>query len=354
MSVNGFIINGTSQKYNYPSLDNKPDTPGGGGGVSDALKTALLQLASKVAYIDEDGQDYYQDLYDALYAGPTYSVTNNLTSVTNSNNAATVSQGGSYAATLTAASGYTISTVTVTMGGTDVTSAVYSNGTISISSATGNIVITAVATQRTATLSSIDAVFTQGTAVIYDTDSLDSLKQYLVVTAYYDDSSSETLASSAYALSGTLTAGTSTITASYSGKTDTFTVTVTHQAVTVKTVVVDGTYVNTGVYANGYDNTPSSVPEDIYSIENVEAGDVVLLITSWNSSNVLSKESRWISTAEKTLPDITIGDFTRHDTDYGELPVTVNQDYDILYIGIANSNSGAYENLCTWTRSSGF
>ena len=36
-------------------------------GISDDVKAALLQLASKVAYIDGDGADYYQDLYDALY-----------------------------------------------------------------------------------------------------------------------------------------------------------------------------------------------------------------------------------------------------------------------------------------------
>lgn len=36
-------------------------------GISDDVKDALLQIASKVAYIDEDGQDYYDALYDALY-----------------------------------------------------------------------------------------------------------------------------------------------------------------------------------------------------------------------------------------------------------------------------------------------
>ena len=50
---------------------------GSGTGVSDELKTALLQLASKVAYIDDDGQDYYDDLYDALYNN-TWAVTNDL------------------------------------------------------------------------------------------------------------------------------------------------------------------------------------------------------------------------------------------------------------------------------------
>lgn len=75
------------------------------------------------------------------------------------------------------------------------------------------------------TIVSIDAVFTQGTNVVYDTDSLDSLKQYLVVTANYSNETSEVV--TAYTLSGTLSVGESTITVSYMGKTDIFTVTVT-------------------------------------------------------------------------------------------------------------------------------
>lgn len=71
---------------------------------------------------------------------------------------------------------------------------------------------------------SISAVFTQGGAVIYTSDSLDVLRQYLVVTATYEDATSRVVTD--YTLIGTLEAGTSTITASYGGKTDTFNVTV--------------------------------------------------------------------------------------------------------------------------------
>lgn len=113
------------------------------------FKAALLQLAQKVAYIDDDGADYYQDLYDALYPPKE--------------------------------------------------------------------------------LVSISAVFTQGQTVVYDTASLDSLKTMLVVTGTYDDQSTETIPSTEYTLSGTLTAGTSTITVTCDGKTTTFTVQVTHQ-----------------------------------------------------------------------------------------------------------------------------
>lgn len=112
-------------------------------GLSDDVKLALLQIASKVAYIDDDGQDYYDALYDALYPP--------------------------------------------------------------------------------ANLVSISAVYTQS-GTVYDTDSLDYLKEDLVVTATYDDASTETV--TAYTLSGTLTVGTSTITVSYGGKTTTFNVTV--------------------------------------------------------------------------------------------------------------------------------
>ena len=77
-----------------------------------------------------------------------------------------------------------------------------------------------------ANVDSISAVFTQGSAVIYTTDSLDTLKQYLVVTATYDDSSTAIILGTDYTLSGALTEGTSTITVSYGGKTDTFNVSV--------------------------------------------------------------------------------------------------------------------------------
>lgn len=75
-------------------------------------------------------------------------------------------------------------------------------------------------------LVSIDAVFTQGAHTVYPNTPLNTLKQWLVVKAIYDDESEKTLKPSDYTLSGTLSVGNSTITASYQGKTDTFTVVV--------------------------------------------------------------------------------------------------------------------------------
>lgn len=115
-----------------------------GAGLTADVKEALLACFEHVAWIDEDGQDYYDALESALYPP--------------------------------------------------------------------------------ANLVSISAVYTQS-GTVYTNDSLDVLKNDLVVTALYDDQSSSTVTS--YTLSGTLTVGTSTITVTYGGKTTTFTVNVT-------------------------------------------------------------------------------------------------------------------------------
>lgn len=296
-----------------------------GGEISYDLKQALLQLASKVAYIDEDGQTYYNDLYNALYPhelmsisstfnqgsniiydidpltvlnqylivvanysdGTTetisssdytlsgnllegvstitvyyegftdtfnvnvthmagyYTIVNNLTGCTTNNSATAIQENTSYTATITASAGYTLSgaTVTITMGG-NILIGVFSNGTISIPNVTGDLVITVVASA--VTLSSISAVYTQS-GTVYDTDTLDSLKTDLVVTAHYSDNSTQTIPAADYTLSGTLTVGTSTITVSYGGKTTTFNVTVTETEVlsgyvTVGNPAIDSSY----------------------------------------------------------------------------------------------------------------
>lgn len=78
-----------------------------------------------------------------------YSITNTLTNVTTSNDAVAAEDGTAYSATITAADGYTMSSVTVAMGGTDITSTAYNSdtGVISIAAVTGDVVITAKATK---------------------------------------------------------------------------------------------------------------------------------------------------------------------------------------------------------------
>ena len=74
-----------------------------------------------------------------------YSVTNNLTNCVSSNSAVQVVEGESYAAAITANSGYELESVLVTMGGADVSATAVSGGNITIASVTGDTVITAVA-----------------------------------------------------------------------------------------------------------------------------------------------------------------------------------------------------------------
>lgn len=77
----------------------------------------------------------------------TYTITNRLTNVMSSNNAATIRENRAYTATLSLASGATLDSVSVTMGGVDITSTSWdsANMTISIASVTGDVVITAKA-----------------------------------------------------------------------------------------------------------------------------------------------------------------------------------------------------------------
>lgn len=78
-----------------------------------------------------------------------YSVTNNLTNVTNSNSASSVLEGESYSATLSVSPDYNLTDVQITMGGSNITSSAYNNETreIYIASVSGNITITASATK---------------------------------------------------------------------------------------------------------------------------------------------------------------------------------------------------------------
>jgi len=92
-----------------------------------------------------------------------------------------------------------------------------------------------------ATLESIAVVYVPGDATIYTSTPLDSLKQYLTVTAAYSDQNESELAESEYTLSGTLTVGTPTITVHYGEESEGFEVTVVAVALTGITATYTGT-----------------------------------------------------------------------------------------------------------------
>lgn len=196
---------------------------GNGSGLTDEIRAALLDCFENVAWINDDGQDYYDALYEALYA---------IQSIRISPNSALITTiGGTTQLTaITVPSG-----ATVTWSSSDSAVATVSSSGLVTSVALGSCTITATAGSKTATcavtvaqktLNSITAVYTQS-GTVYTTDSLDSLKSDLVVTAHWNDNTTSTVSSTDYTLSGTLTAGTSVVTVSYGGKTTTFNVTVT-------------------------------------------------------------------------------------------------------------------------------
>ena len=106
----------------------------------------IANLKSKIEILEEDPKQ--EDLYEGrmwIYSPVTYKVTNNLTNCVSSNKDTGVLKNSSYNATITPNSNYDLGAVIVTMGGGDITSTCVSNGIITITSVTGDIVITCTA-----------------------------------------------------------------------------------------------------------------------------------------------------------------------------------------------------------------
>lgn len=102
-----------------------------------ALETALKEGGSSGGDTGDGGSGDETKTY--------YSVLVTKTNCTVNSSATSIEEGGVYVAQITPDEGYTIETVTVTMGGKDVTSMAYSDGSISISNVTGEIVVVATA-----------------------------------------------------------------------------------------------------------------------------------------------------------------------------------------------------------------
>ena len=104
-----------------------------------------IDLAAKKIYADHYGAGYDRMIPYGDAEVETYTVTNHLTAVTNSNASVTAAEGTSYTAVLTVEDGYELKSVAVTMGGADITDSAYGGGRIHIGSVSGDVVITAYA-----------------------------------------------------------------------------------------------------------------------------------------------------------------------------------------------------------------
>jgi len=250
------------------------------------VKLALLQIAEKTAYIDANGQDYYDALEDALYPPV------RATSVTLNKNSLGFTGVGGTDTLVATVSPNNVEDDTVYWGSSDKSVAVVSDGIVT-ATGLGSCTITATCntkhadcsvTVATVTVSSISASYTQ-TGVIYDDDTLDDILTAgtLVVTATWSDSTQTTVSNTDVALSGSLTAGTSTITASYGGKSDTFTVTVTANDILYElasqTVLTGSNYINTDV--KPFESTGNNVTiyYEILWTENTQPGNARIFYT---------------------------------------------------------------------------
>lgn len=100
----------------------------------------------------------------------TYAVTNALSNCASSNGATAVNANAAYSATITASDGYTLdgATVTITMGGTNITSTAYSNGVVSIAKVTGAVVITISAVKKASSYTNQVPISTDADGSIYN------------------------------------------------------------------------------------------------------------------------------------------------------------------------------------------
>lgn len=92
------------------------------------------------------GTDITNQVFSGTAATMLFYVTQNLTQCSSSYSRDVAEAGAAFTAMLTVPTGYTLTTITITMGGVDV-SQYYSGGTINIPSVTGNIIITATAVE---------------------------------------------------------------------------------------------------------------------------------------------------------------------------------------------------------------
>ena len=151
--------NASTEYYYRYRTDNRPDVNWvglkarvsgySGSTISAKIISYLLSLGIPAAKLNAFRAAMI-DGTPSIIVAPTYSVTNTLTNCATDNSATTTEILQPYSATISADSGYTLdgATVSVTMGGTDITASAYSNGTISIPSVTGALVITIAAAKE--------------------------------------------------------------------------------------------------------------------------------------------------------------------------------------------------------------
>jgi hypothetical protein len=195
------MVDSLVKTVNGVSPDENGDVAIGGDGFTSTEKSLMMDLLKNTAYTSDMSATISR--LEKLWSGSgdvpvepdepdepetiTYTVTNNLTGVTNSNSATTVNKGENYSATLTIIEGYTWESVVITMGGVDITNTAYGDGYITIYDVTGDIVVTAVGILPAPVYELAEALVCDGTQEAVDTGIVlmdDKNKEFTVMVDY--------------------------------------------------------------------------------------------------------------------------------------------------------------------------
>lgn len=223
-----------------------------GGMYDDSTKTIAI-----------DAEDITGDIVITARARALYTITYSLTNATSSTTDTTVYEGHAYLTKVTANTGYQTSSVTITMGGADITSSAYRPsglfGNVVISEVTGNVVITWVATA---------AVY----SVTYDLTDVTSSSS--VTSVSYGDSYTTTL-TAATALSGvSVTMGGVDVTSTYyNSSTQTITIASVTGAIVITAAaasLISSTSLNDGGTSWHFYNGSTLVGSKSYGNANVQ------------------------------------------------------------------------------------
>ena len=224
LSVSGAAADAKATGDELSDLRSAIEQIGAGGSVPTTVREAIYTLFANATYIAADLSDEIAIVES--WAGDITSITLNTRSITFSEGSGTYR----LVATTVPSGGYVVWRTSdplvakVSKGG--VVTAV-GNGTATITATSGDYsAYCNVSVSGFATLTGIEATYTPS-ETITDAMDLTDLIPDLVVMASYDNGTTRSVTD--YTLSGTLTEGTSTITVSYGGFTDTFTVTVVHE-----------------------------------------------------------------------------------------------------------------------------
>lgn len=180
-TVTNTLTNATSDNSAASAVEYQPYT----AKITPASGYAISSVQIKMGGVDVTG---------AVWSGTETvlrrKVTVNLTHCTSNNRRASVIDGQGYAATLTAADGYTLdgATVTITMGGVDV-STFYKDGVIAIPNVTGDLEITVTAVQSAVEIINLADVYgvTSGVRISVSSGENSNLANTVAVGANRND-----------------------------------------------------------------------------------------------------------------------------------------------------------------------